>query len=327
MENVLAIDFGTASVSAAVAEKHTTGKFFVCDVWRYPYDSSDGQNANRTVLTSSKKIFSDAFKFYPKIENIAVSFSGPFCFQKTVKEEFIRESLDLAISEEEFTNTLLSLENRHQENLKLVSYDTLEIKVNGYAVASPVGHKGESLEVETGLLFVSPHLKNHFEEMKDIFFPASNFAFFSDSLVLKKTILRFFSPKKEFAVLDIGGNASFFADSMFLFGLCPIEKKIRKCLSVFFSGHLDYPYERFAKKILDNHSNVLKEIISEKRFNQIFLTGGGANVPSFENVVRESVFAEVKKLEAQSFDGFFSKRNSLSGGQDAVLTALICNYV
>lgn len=327
MERVLALDFGTSSVSAAVAEKHANGKFFVCDVWRFSYDLSDNQNANRIVIKNLKKIFSDASKFYQKIENIAIGFSGLFFSQKTVEGEFTRESPNFAISEEEFADSIFGLESQHQENLKLISYDVLKTKVNGYAVDNPVGHTGESLEIKANFLFVSPHLKKHFEEMKDNFFPASNFAFFSDSSILKKTILKFFSPKKEFAVLDIGGNASFFDDSLFSFGLCSVENKIGKSLSVFSSGHLDYSHERFAKKFLDNYSNILKEIIFERRFNQIFLTGGGANMSSFENVVRDNLPGEVNKLEAQNFDAFFSKRSPLSGGQDAVLTALICNYV
>ena len=148
------------------------------------------------------------------------------------------------------------------------------------------------------------------------------FKCFSDSSILKKAILRFFNPKKEFAVLDIGGEVSVFENFVFPFGIRHIEKKIGSVLNRFSFGHLDYPYERNTNKILKSHADYFSGFLKEHKYNTIFLTGGGANFPVFFDALNGDSIV-VKKLEARDFEKFFLKINPLSGGEDAVLAALI----
>lgn len=325
MNKVLAIDVGTASVSAAVAEKLTNGKFFVYDVWRCQYDASDTQASTKILLKGSEKIFYESSKFYPDIKKVVTGFSSPFFFQKTASRKFTRANPDFLISDKELIESTKNLESEQKDDLGLISQDILESKVDGYIVESPIGYKGEDLEIKVNFLMVSTFFKKHLEKLKDKYFPLSEFRFFSDYSILKKVVSVLFSPKEEFTILDIGGEVSVFDGVVFPFGVCAIEKRVGKIFSILSSGHLDYPHERSVNKVLKYYANSLRSMIEGNRFKRIFLTGGGANIPDFLETIQND-FLKIKKLEAQDFSNKFLKLGPLSGGQDAVLAASIIMY-
>lgn len=341
---VLAIDVGTASVSAAVAEKSHKGKFFVCDVLKYPYDASDS-NASRALLKNLEKIFSESLRLHSGIQKVFVGFSSPLCLEKTISTEFVRPNPELLILEPELEMAIENLKSQIKGEMLSITHDIIETKINGYAVSNPLGHKGEAIEIKANLLLLSPSFKNYLEELKDKFFPASEFNFFSDSLILKEAVSKFFSPKEEFLILDIGGEVSVFGDFTFPFGLRTIERKMASFLNIsndasqsflkrFSSGYLDYPSERMINKVLEFSAEALRNMLiepldklgSQHSFTKIFLTGAGANFSQFFKIFGENSSAEVKTLEAQNFDNVFLKRYPLSGGEDAVLAALISVY-
>ena len=323
MTKILAVDIGTASVSAALAEKHANGKFFVCDFWRLPYDISDAENAGRILLKNLKKIFYETHKFYPKTKKIAISFSALFCSEKIISAEFERDNPSLPIRKDEFENTIEILKNQSEDSSGIQQIDILETKINGYGVENPMGHKGENMQMKASLLILAPAFKNNLEELKDKFFPSGNFRFFSDSAILKKAVLNLFSPTNDFTILDIGGETTARDDFVFSFGVRAVERRMGAVLSRFSSGHLDYPQERAQSKILKLHAENLGDILERHSSKKIFLTGGGANFPYFFEAAKKKSVAEVIKLEAKDFDKFFLKLGPLHGGEDAVLAALI----
>lgn len=341
---VLAIDVGTASVSAAVAEKSHEGKFFVCDVLKYPYNASDS-NASMALLRNLEKIFSESLRLYSGIQKVFVGFSSPLCLEKIISAEFIRQNPELLILEPEFEMAIENLQSRIKGEMLSITHDIIETKINGYTVSNPLGHKGETMEIKANLLLLSPSFKNYLEELRDKFFPASEFKFFSDFSILKKAVLKFFSPKEEFLILDIGGEVSVFGDFTFPFGLRTIERRTASLLNIsddasqsffkrFSFGYLDYPSERMINKVLEFSAEVLRDMLTESldklssqhRFSKIFITGAGANFSQFFKIFGENLIAEVGTLEAQNFDNVFLKRRPLSGGEDAVLAALISVY-
>lgn len=323
---VLAIDIGTASISAAVAERDQRGKFFVHDVWRLSYDYGN-KEAGKILIKNLDRAFFDVSKSHPIISKVFFGFSSPFYLEKTTTAEFERTNPEILISENELERDIKTLKNQIYEGVKVVSCDVLETKINGYFVEDPLGHSGETLEIKANFLILGTLLKNSIEELKDKYFPASEFKFFSDSSVIKKAVFNLFFPKGEFSILDIGGEVSVLGHYIIPFGLCNIERRIpQSFLQRFSSGHLDYPHERAINKILKSYSGFLLDTLKEYKFSKIFLTGAGANLAHFFEIIKENSAAEIKTVKAEDFNKFFSKLNSLSGGGDAVLTSLITLY-
>lgn len=345
MVKILAVDIGTASVSAAVAEKDEKGKFFVCDVLRYPYDASDVL-ASKIVIKNLEKVFFESSKLYPSIQKIIIGFSSPFCSEKTANAEFTMPNPNFLISQDELEKAIEILKNQVVGDAEVISHEIIEAKVNGYKVQSPLGYCGENLEITSAFLVLSPSLKSVLEELKDKFFPTREFNFFSDSYILKQAASRLFLPRDKFAVLDVGGEISVFGDYTMPFGLRTVERGVASFLGVsdgisqsflrrFSSGHLDYVHERALNKILnssaDTFNNMLKEYFlrfsAARQLKEIFITGGGANFYNFFETVAKNSTAKVKTFTAKHFDNAFSKLNPLSGGEDTVLAALIFLYV
>src|SRR3989338_6249007 len=104
---VLAIDIGTASVSAAVAETKKGGKADVRSVFRYHYDASSPDNS-RLLLNAVSKTFLDAHKFEKNISAIKIGFSFPFFVEQSLGREVKRENPQIAVSADEINGILLS---------------------------------------------------------------------------------------------------------------------------------------------------------------------------------------------------------------------------
>ena len=296
MEKILAIDVGTTSLSAAIAEKHPNGKFFVCDFWKLPYDVSDSKNASRVLFGHLKLVFSEASKFHSGIIKVVMGFAYPLHLEKIVSGEFKRENPSFPVSVEELENAVQILKNQHDGGLFAISHDIWGTKINGYSVENSLGYNGEFLDIKVNFLTLSLALKNHLEDLKDKFFPSSEFKCFSDFSVLKKAVLRFFSSKKEFAILDIGGEVSVFENFVFPFGVRQIEKRIGSALNRFSCGYLDYQYERSVSRILKSHSDILRDALRGHNYSTVFLTGGGANFSEFFDAVKNGSTIEIKKL-------------------------------
>ena len=84
---ILAVDVGTVSISAALAEKTLPdGKYEIKKVLRYFFQlidiSSKGKDRNeqimRMFLGGFNKLFADTFKLERSIDEILISFSDPF---------------------------------------------------------------------------------------------------------------------------------------------------------------------------------------------------------------------------------------------------------
>ncbi|MEK7560205.1 MAG: hypothetical protein AAB522_02810 [Patescibacteria group bacterium] len=342
MTKVLAIDVGTASVSAAIAEQNKESKFVICDVLRCKYDAADA-NASKALLINLEKIFSECSRSHCNIDKIQIGLSAPLCLQKTVSTETLRQNPNFPISKPELFQAIEILKNQFSQN-QSAACDILETKIDGYTVLDPLGHKGRDLKIKANLLLISPSFKTFLKEMKDKFFPASEFKIFSDSFIVKQAVLKFLSPKNDFLILDVGGEVSTIGDFTLPFGLRTIERRMTSFLNIscdtaqsflrrFSSGSLDYSKERVLDKILNFSAEVLRDTLKE-RLNQIhfggtkelFLTGAGANFSQFLKISEKSSIAEVKALKAQSFGNSFLNLGPLSGGEDTVLAALISTY-
>ena len=328
---VLAIDIGTASVSAAVAETKKGGKADVRNVFRYHYDASSPDNS-RLLLNAVSKAFLDAHKFEKGISTIKIGFSFPFFVEQSMGGEIKRENPQIAVSADEVNNLLLSATAGLPKNLEAVYCDILSSKIDGYEVPEPYGYKGQILKVDAKVFAINSFLKTRIEELKDKFFPASSVYCVSDGDALEKLALMV-SGKRSNAVLDVGAEVSFLNSQTLPFGIRALERKIASFFKVGLQdaenmmrklthGTLDYAHERAVNKIINEDiSQLLEEKPSLlKNRGDLFISGAGADFHILKNTIKARV------LSPDVFKEKFISSGALSGGKDAVLTALILAY-
>lgn len=320
IRNVLALDIGTGSVSAAVAELENGKKPRVLGVFRYHYDAL-AENKSRVLINSISKAFIHAHKLKKNISSIRIGFSSPFFAEQSIKVESNRKNAHLPVTADEVNSVILSAKTQLPKNLEAVSCDVESSKIDGYEVSDPYEYSGEVLTIEAKIFSISKFLKNKFDELKENFFPQSDISYISDENALSMLAQTLF-PKKKPAVLDIGAEVSVMNSqtlpfgvralqrkiaSFFKFGLLDAENMLRKLTY----GTLDYARERAVNKIMQDS---VSEFLGQINGLPVYVSGAGADFNFIKNAV---------PLSPLAFKERFSSLGGLEGGKDAVLTALI----
>ena len=334
MTKVLAIDIGTASLSVAIAQKERGGKTDVLNVFRYHYDALSPNNS-KLLLNAISRAFADSHKIEKKISSIRIGFSSPFFLEQLLCGEVKRENPKVPVSADEVNNLLLFAENKLPKNVEAVSCDIVSSKIDGYEVPEPYGYKGEILNINAKIFAINKSLKNKIEELKSGFFPASHVYCVSDGDALKR-LAHTISPNRPPAVLDIGAEVSVFNSEILPFGIRKIERKIASFFKVglfeaenmlrkLTFGTLDYVKERAVNKIITENFSEWFGLIKEKSDSvenrgNLFISGAGADFHVLRNTINATV------LSPNVFKEKFASLGVLSGGKDAVLTALILTH-
>lgn len=343
MTKILAIDIGTASVSAAVAEQKMGEKADVRNVFRYYYDASSSDNS-KLLLRAVSRIFNDAHKVEKNFSSVRISFSSPFFLEQSIGLETKRENPKVPVSANEVTNLLLAMKNKFPKDLEMIFCDIISYNVDGYEVPEPYGYIGEILKIEAKTFAISKFLKSQLYGLKDKFFPSSDVYYISDGEALKKLAFTAL-PKISPAVLDVGAEISALNSQILPFGIRALERKVASFLNISLLdaenmlrkltyGTLDYARERAVNRIIGADLSAWSEMIKEnlssvKNKKKLFISGAGADF----NILIKTINEDLKNLYNFDMDiGILSpnyfKENffhfgGLSGGKDAVLTALI----
>lgn len=213
----MAIDLGTASVSAAIAarpsskkESHMVEKPQVIKVFRYPFNLAEA-DPNKIFINSLNNLFKDAHKESTGIDTILISLSSPLFVENDIQKKIVRKYPSSPISKEEYKNLINSFQEEAvspQKNyLTLVNTDFLNILINGYKAPDSVpGYTGRVLELTAKAIFVSKFLKKNLDENKERFFPKSEVSYFSNSSAVFRAISAL--DLNSALVFDIGGETT-----------------------------------------------------------------------------------------------------------------------
>lgn len=228
MKHILAIDLGTASISAAVAvqygksdAKTAAAPCEVLKVLRYPINllsyqlSGEGSKVPYILKDGFLKMFKEANGVSRHVDVILIALSDPFFVDKKVKKILARPQHALLISRAEVGALVKSLEDEVETGpLVIAGSGTVNAKVSGYEVADPVGYTGKSLEVEAVFTLISSTLKNYMAEAKEKFFPGSEVRYYSDARVLWQALRATENLFDPVLTVDIGGEVTgvFWAD-------------------------------------------------------------------------------------------------------------------
>ncbi len=325
-DKIMAIDLGTASISAAIAARpahdHIVEKPQVIKVLRYPFNLGE-PNPNSIFINSLNSLYKDAHGISKEINTIIISFSSPLLFESDISKKIVRKNPSSPISKEEYKNLLDSFKEEarppEQKYLTLANTNFLNILINGYKVpGSILGYTGKVLELTAKAIFISKFLKEHLDENKEKFFPRSLVSCFSNS----NAILQVVSAKENSnsaLVFDIGGETtSLYAidpgmalkSSDLPFGVRTLERRVAAFLSgqnqatisdsesllrKFTSGILDSSLENRIERILTSALDEWWGIAAREIglfelpaiFKKIFVTGGGADFSVFSEAIKK----------------------------------------
>lgn len=231
----MAIDLGTASISAVVAIRYEkkdskaiagplalpAGRCEILKVLKYPIDllgyqvGGHEQKLPYILKDVFLKMFKDAHGIFGHIDVILIAISGPFFLDKKAQKRIERSNPNKIISKSEIDALVKSMEaDVVAKNLFIAGREILGIKINGYDIESAVGYKGRALEIEMIFTLISSTLKNYIENTREDFFPKAATRYYSDS----RALWRLLKETENFAdpalVIDIGGEVTgiFWAD-------------------------------------------------------------------------------------------------------------------
>ncbi len=309
---LLAIDIGTASISAALVNCFEGGgneksSYEVVKILRYPFNLKDSQH---TFLDKIKKLFGEvaSSKFYP--DKIVCSFSDPFYVEEKITKQFIRQEPEKEIDSTEFQMILSDIEQEawsiQTQALVPVRRQIIFQSVNGYSLSSSFGYKGRVLDISVKFIFIPKYLKENIEEIKSVLFPGSEISFFSDAFILWRA-LKFAHSFEPAIVIDIGGeitnlfkmdlNEEIHIESL-SFGIRTLERRIASFLKL--RDYLE------AESILRRYTSNSLEEAAEKKLATLIKT-------ALEDWWKEFDKA-VKNLDAKKGLVFLPKKIILSGG-------------
>ena len=259
--NILAIDVGTVSISAALVLasnglKSEKEGYEVRKVLRYFFQLIDpashapkqrSEQITRVFLGGFNKLFSEIFKIEPKINKILISFADPFFSEKNITKKNGRENPKIKISKGEIDMVANAMaievkkETANSADLLLAGQEIISQAVNGYKISSAVGFRGKSLEIQILFTFLSKFLKDYVEESKEKFFPLSKIDYYSDIRVLWQILKSTENIFEQEIVVDIGGEMTglFFADPggithvpAYSFGVRTLERRLAAFLKI-----------------------------------------------------------------------------------------------
>lgn len=267
--DIIAIDVGTASVSAALARKGREASEILA-VLRQPFDLLNPQHthghdarAAHIMRRALANIFQQVHTHMPHPTTIYISFSGPFFeeleIQKTIERSIPDRPIDAKEQKEAFQ--LLQEEASHSnKNLQLIKGILTYQAINGYPVDNSFGFHGKILELKGSFLFLSSFLKKALEEEKETFFPKIPCFYYSDVSLLHRAVSeRTLSPFPAL-ILDVGGEITtvvlatshdlFQSISPLFVGMRTIERHLASLLSIS-QTHAEALIKQYSTGVLD----------------------------------------------------------------------------
>ena len=222
--DILAVDLGTASISAAVVQRHEKAssdapaglcevkKVLKCPLNLLGYQlSADAGKLPYILKDGFMKVFKDAYAVSRHADVILIALSEPFFLDKKTRREEVRLNPSKPIGQAEIdavgkflSEDVLALNKR----LAPVGRNILAMRVNGYDVGDAVGYKGKTFEAEAIFTLVSATLKSYVDEAKEKFFPRSAISFSSDTWALWKLLKSTENLSDPVLVIDIGGEVT-----------------------------------------------------------------------------------------------------------------------
>ncbi len=251
-EKIVALDLGTASLSAVLATTHRSGgpknmnpKPEVMNVLRYPFNLAE-QDMHRVFATSLIRLFHDLYRLDRHIDSFLVGFSAPLFLEKKIQKKILRKYPDAPITKDEFRAILNSIQEesifKNGDALALVSSHFINTSINGYKISGDiVGYKGKILEIEAEATLVSKFLKSSINDAKEKFFPKSTITYFSDPRLIIRALLEKEPLLNSALIVDVGGEITslFLANSQgalrgehVSFGVRTLERRVSAFLSL-----------------------------------------------------------------------------------------------
>lgn len=222
--HLLAVDLGTASISAAVAVRHKKAnpgapaglceikKVLRCPINLLGYQLAGDERKLPFVLKDGfVKIFRDAYAVSGHIDVILIALSEPFFLDKKMQREEVRPNPSKPIGRAEIDAVGKFLGEEvlaGGKRLAPVGQNTLAVRVNGYEVGDAAGYKGKTLGVDVVFTLVSATLKDYIGEAKETFFPRSAISCSSDTWALWKLLRSTQNLSDPVLVMDIGGEVT-----------------------------------------------------------------------------------------------------------------------
>lgn len=221
---IIAIDVGTASLSAALAKKGPSGRIEVVSVLRYPIDffASRGgfdyrHRISYLIKNNMARLMADAHKELSGAEAIMVSISEPFFRQHRIRRTIQRKHPRDDISRKEFDEMITycaadaargNIETSSLP-LRVVWSGARRVWMHDYELKDPVGYRGAELEIELELLLISAALCDYLEEFHSRWFPRAAMRYYTDPETLVRAMFASsFSLSFPALLLDIGGETT-----------------------------------------------------------------------------------------------------------------------
>lgn len=225
LQEVIAIDVGTASISAVLAHKGAGKLIEIVSVLRYPFDllyDASGIERHKRMLhvfgNAFAKVFADMRHISSSNAVIYISFADPYFEERDFSTVIHRSDPKKSITREEIDTFLKNTENWKRDNasnkkelqltLVTVRRDVVELKVNGYPLKEIIGYHGGVLEIRVRELAISQTLQNIIQEQKEKFYLRNTLEYFSDLEILKRAMYSQHIAPTPFMVIDIGGEVT-----------------------------------------------------------------------------------------------------------------------
>lgn len=287
-QEIIAIDIGTASVSAVLARTNPNGIVEIVSILRYPYDllgdfvHSDKQKKVFYMLQGAiTKAFADMRQKSSSVNSIRISFADPFFEERELETVITRHDAKKSITEDEINSALKDTggwnvlnaphDSGTQTTLVNLMREVSGLKVNGYPVKEAVGCRGSTLEIRIHELSISSVLKDCIVEQKEKFYPNSRIEYYSDPSILKRAIFAKKPEQMPILVVDIGGEVTTLfvlrdfttiqKCSPLFFGVRTLERRIATFLRIDRS-HAESTVRQYSDEMLDDSvKNKIEPII------------------------------------------------------------------
>src|SRR3989344_4825385 len=287
--HILAIDLGTASISAAMAVRQEGKKTEVLKVFRYPIDLFEYQIAGGAQLPHIFKegflrVFKDAHVISDHLDVVAVGLSDQFFLDKKKQRKVTRSNPAAAITAEEI-NSL--------------------VKTSESEIAA------QNLAIEMMFTSISATLKEYIEGAKDKFFPKSAISYYSDAAIFREALRAAGNLSEPRIVIDIGGEVTgiFLVDDLMFqhygaaaFGIRTLARRIASSLKID-AADTDSLLKKYTAGTLDD--------AAQAKISRIIASVLADWWLSLKNTFKQ--FAETAAM----------KKVMLSGGGDIVLASLV----
>ncbi len=361
-QEIIAIDVGSASISAALARVGPRATEIV-SVIRHPFDliqnENDTQNQKRSlhvVKSALAAVFADAHQQMPHAQTLRISFAEPFFQEREVEKAIERPQEQKSIAQSEID--ALTHDNRQADHaLVSVAQSLLNFRINGYPVAKALGYPGHILQVRIQEIAVSRPIYDDIVELKSRWYPKSDVAYFADPQVLRAALHASAFKKMPALLIDVGGEVTGFYltkegetplqyPPVFI-GLKTLERRIASTLRLdqahaaalvrhFGSESLDEPLKKRIDPIIEN---LLKDWWESSKnalgarglgdIAQILVSGSGRDFPPLMHYINQHANNVFSGVQTPSIDGFVFPSESLlppkslSRGGDIMLASLI----